>query len=125
VIGGGLAIGAAGYLVIRASRHTEDWRATLMHSRAPLYASAATAAAAFAVGGYFLHLDGRSTCGVLGDCFFRYRTAPYGWAVIATGVAASGFGVYWQLRARDDSPARTMSIVPTAGGAIAGIAASF
>ena len=99
----------------------------LRHSRAPIYAAAGTAAAAFAVGGYLLHLDGKGTCGVdvPGACYYRYHSAPYGWTMIGAGVAAAGFGVYWQLSASGDSQAPSVSLTPTGAGALAGIRGAF
>jgi len=127
MVGGGLAIGAAAYLANRASRNSETGKSTLRRSRAPLYASAATAAAAFAAGGYLLHLNGKGTCGLdePGSCYYRYGSAPYGWTLLGAGVAAAGFGVYWQLSAPGDSRAPSVSLTPTQTGAMAGIGGSF
>jgi len=126
LVAGGLAIGAAAYLASRASGNPEDGNATLRHSHAPLYVSAATAVAAFAVGGYLLHLDGKGTCGLGGAaCYYRYNSAPYGWTLLGAGAAAAGFGVYWQLRTPGDSQAPSVSLTPTATGAMAGIGGSF
>ncbi len=127
IVGGGLAIGAASYLAVRASSHLEDANATLRHSRAPIYAAAGTAAAAFAVGGYLLHLDGQGTCGISGPgaCYYRYHSAPYGLTLIGAGIAATGFGIYWQLSTPGDSQAPSVSLTPTDTGAMASISGRF
>jgi hypothetical protein len=127
VVGGGLAIGVASYLAKRASGDPEARTTTLSRSRAPLYLSAATAVAAFVVGGYLLHIDGTGTCGPdrPGGCYYRYATAPYGDALIGVGVAAAGFGLYWKLTAPGDSLAPGVASTPTRAGAVAGIGASF
>jgi hypothetical protein len=127
IAAGGVAIGTAAYLTKRASSNAEAGHANLRHSHAPLYAAAGTTAAAFAVGGYLLHLDGKGTCGrnEPGSCYYRYNSAPYGWTLIGAGIAAAGFGVYWQLSAPGDSQAPTVSLTPTATGALACIVGSF
>jgi hypothetical protein len=127
IVVGGVAIGAAAYLAMRASGNPEAADATLRHSRAPVYAATGTAIAAFTVGGYLLHLDGKGTCGLdpPGSCYYRYHSAPYGWTLIGAGIAAAGFGVYWQLSAPDDSQAATVGLTPTATGAMASIGGSF
>jgi len=124
---GGLAIGAAAYLATRVSRNPEDANATLRHSRAPSYAAAGTAAAAFAVGGYLLHLNGKGTCGhdEPGACYYRYHSAAYGWAMIGAGIAAAGFAVYWQLSAPGDLQSPSVSLTPTDTGAMASIGGVF
>ena len=127
IAGGGLAIGAASYLAVRASANPEDPGAILRHSHAPVYAAAGAAAAAFALGGYLLHLNGRGTCGINepGVCYYRYHSAPYGWTLIGAGVAAAGFGVYWQLSIPGDSHAPSVSLTPTGTGAMASIGGRF
>jgi hypothetical protein len=126
IVGGGLAIGTATYLAMRASSNPEGPTTTLRRSRAPIYASAATALAAFVVGGYLLHINGTGTCGVDGPsgCYYRYRSAPLGDALIGAGVAAAAFGLYW-LSAPGDSHAPGVSLTPTGSGALAGIGGSF
>jgi hypothetical protein len=127
IAGGGVAIGAAAYLAKRASGTTEAEQATLRQSRAPIYAAAATAAAAFVAGGYLLHIDGTGTCGrdEPGSCYYRYRSALYGWTLIGAGLAATGFGVYWQLGVPGDSHGPSVGISPTDSGAMASIRGSF
>jgi hypothetical protein len=128
VVAGGLAIGTATYLATRVSGSSESpTTTTSRRSRAPIYASAATAIAAFVVGGYLLHINGTGTCtiGASGQCFYRYRSAPAGGALIGAGVAAAGFGLYWQLSAPRDSTPAGVALGPTRGGAAAGIAGSF
>lgn len=127
IIVGGLAIGAASYLTKRASSNAEDGSRALRHSRAPVYAAAGTAVAAFAAGGYLLHLDGKGTCGIdgPGGCYYRYSSAPAGWALISAGVAATGFGVYWQLSAPGDSQVPSVALTPTETGAMASIGGTF
>jgi hypothetical protein len=127
IAGGGLAIGVATYLATRASSSSERPTPTLRRSRAPIYASAATAVAAFVVGGYLLHINGTGTCGVdgPGGCLLRYRTTPYGGVLIGAGVAAAGFGVYWYLSAPGDSHAPALSLTPTGSGAMASLGGSF
>jgi hypothetical protein len=127
IAGGGVAIGVSAYLAKRASGMAEAEQATLRQSRAPIYAAAATAAAAFVAGGYLLHIDGTGTCGrdEPGSCYYRYRSAPYGWTLIGAGLAATGFGVYWQLGAPGDSQGPSVGISPTDSGAMASIGGSF
>lgn len=127
IAGGGIAIGVAAYLAKRASGTTEAGQATLRQSRAPIYAAAGSAAAAFVAGGYLLHIDGTGTCGrnAPGSCYYRYRSAPYGWTLIGAGLAAAGFGVYWQLSAPGDSQGPSVGITPTGTGAMASIGGSF
>ncbi|HEU4732248.1 MAG TPA: hypothetical protein VFT22_30345 [Kofleriaceae bacterium] len=127
VAGGALAIGVAGYLAHRASGGSEAETQTLRRSRAPVYASAVAAAAAFIVGGYLLHLDGNGTCGVDGPtgCAYRYRTAPYGGALIGAGVAAAGFGIYWYVSAPADSRGPAVTLTVTGSGGVAGIGGIF
>jgi hypothetical protein len=128
IVGGGLAIGTATYLAKRASGSSEQGTTTtLRRSRAPIYASAGAAVAAFVAGGYLLHINGTGTCTVdgPGGCYYRYRSAPIGGVLIGAGVAAAGFGLYWQLSAPGDSLAPGVGVTPMRGGAMAGIGGSF
>jgi hypothetical protein len=95
-------------------------------SRVPLYAAAGTAAAAFIVGGYLFHIDGSGTCGrPLQDCPYRYASAGSAWAFVGAGVAAAGFGLYWQLRSPRDGQRAAVSLNPTSDGALASVQGSF
>jgi hypothetical protein len=126
LVGGGLAIGAAAYLARRVFENPEYGDDTLRRSHAPLYVAAATTAAAVATGIYLLHLDGMvGTCssGVPDACM--YRSAPWGWTLLGVGAAAAGFGVYWELGTPSDSQPTSVSLTPTATGAMAGISGSF
>ena len=113
MVGGGLAIGTAVYLASRVSHRTEDWGHELRRSRAPIYAAAGTAIAAFAAGGYLLHINGEGTCGLSGadSCKYNYATASHGWALLGAGAAAVGFGVYWHLGAPADGQIQLNPIV--------------
>ena len=51
--------------------------------------------------------------------------APYGLTLIGAGIAATGFGIYWQLRIPGDTHAQSVSLTPTATGALDGIAGRF
>jgi len=127
IVGGGLAIGTATYLAALASGSLEQGTATRRRSWAPIYASAGAAIAALVVGGYLLHINGTGTCGVdgPGGCFFTYRSAPLGGALIGAGVAAVGFGLYWQLSAPGGSRAPGVTLIPTGAGPVASIGGRF
>lgn len=127
IVGGGLAIGVATYLATRASMSSEVPPMTLRRSRAPIYASAATAVAAFVVGGYLLHINGTGTCGIdgPGGCTYRYHSGSYGGVMIGAGVAATAFGAYWYLSEPGASHTASVSLTPTGSGATATIGGNF
>jgi hypothetical protein len=124
LVAGAAAIGTAVYLTSRSSQEA-PWRMAMRRSRAPLFVAAGTALGAFAAGGYLLHINGEPTCAREGECYFRYRSAPLGWALIASGAVAAGLGLYWQLSTPGDSRSPTVVVAPTGDGAVAGLAGRF
>jgi hypothetical protein len=106
------------------------WGHALRRSRAPIYAAAGTAIAAFAAGGYLLHINGEGTCGLSGadSCKYNYATASHGWALLGAGAAAVGFGVYWHLGAPADGQIQLNPVVSAGtaqSGAMVSLGGSF
>jgi hypothetical protein len=82
------------------------------------------ALAALGVGGYLLSIN--LTCATAPPpgtpCTDLYNTAVPGWAAITGGIALAAVTVYLVVRNDRRPPARTTYVVPTAGGALAGVA---
>ncbi len=86
-------------------------------ARWPMWAAAATAAGAFATGGYLLQADGSCRDDA---CLETRHTASWGWAAVGAGAAAVALGTYWYFHARP-RPSATAPVVgfePRSGGGL-------
>jgi hypothetical protein len=76
-------------------------------ARWPIWASAATAAGAFAAGGYLLFADGSCRDDA---CVETRHTASWGWAAVGVGAAAIAVGASWYFHARPKSGAAAPAV---------------
>jgi hypothetical protein len=90
-------------------------------ARWPIWVATATAAGAFAAGGYLLHADGSCRDDA---CMETRHTARWAWAAASVGVAAIAFGAYRYSRARSKSGAE-IGFQPRSSGGLLTVSGGF